>query len=317
MQDHLLLKLLEKSRDDFGGRLRLLRIACRHIVSASVLLIRELLRDSDERLARLAVREIIRRRPADYENILLQMMTNAPDSVRRLIGRAVGQSGFDSYWERFDNLDTGTRQTAGKAMIKLLPTTVERLSRLLSGGSLPDRLKAMQITQELGLSQELHTTLLQLATDANAKLRSRAVTLLGNTADGLPEPLIGQVLNDPDARVRANAIEAIDQREDPQYLAVLSRMARSRHNRERANAIKALHGMRVGTASQQLIAMLRDVRPEHRISAMWALRQVGLWQLLREVARLAKTDGDVRVRRYAVSVIRSIAASAEEKKESA
>jgi HEAT repeat protein len=158
---------------------------------------------------------------------------------------------------------------------------------------------------------------MQLASDANPKLRSRAVTLLGQSSAGLPQPLINRVLSDPDARVRANAIEVIDPEPGSQYLPILSQLARSRHNRERANAIKALHGMRVDTASQQLIAMLRDVRPEHRISAMWALKEVGLWQMLREVARLAKADGDSRVRRYAVGVIRTIAADIETKKESA
>ena len=138
--------------------------------------------------------------------------------------------------------------------------------------------------------------------------------LLGQGSAALPELLIDRVLNDPDERVRANAIEVIDQRHDPQYLPLLSRIARSHHNRERANAIKALHAMRVGTAAPQLIAMLRDPRPEHRISALWALRQVGLWQMLREVARLAKTDSDTRVRRYALGVIRTIAADVEQRK---
>jgi hypothetical protein len=133
----------------------------------------------------------------------------------------------------------------------------------------------------------------------------------------MSEPLMQQVLNDPDARVRANAIEAIDHVQNPQYLPTLSRMARSRFNRERANAIKALHSMKIGAASHELVAMLRDVRPEHRISAMWALKEVGLWQMLREIGRLAKSDGDMRVRRYAVGVIRSIATGIEKKKESA
>jgi len=46
----------------------------------------------------------------------------------------------------------------------------------------------------------------------------------------------------------------------------------SRHGIKTHNAIKALHHMRVGTASPALLSMLRDERPEHRISAMWALK---------------------------------------------
>jgi hypothetical protein len=87
---------------------------------------------------------------------------------------------------------------------------------------------------------------------------------------------------------------------------VLTKLAREATNRERANAVKALHRLRVGTASQQLLNMLRDDRPEHRISALWALRQIGWWQMLREVGNLAKTDNNTRVRRYATGVLRSV-----------
>ena len=44
---------------------------------------------------RMAAREVIRRKPMDYENILLQMMTNAPESVRQVISRSIGQAGFE------------------------------------------------------------------------------------------------------------------------------------------------------------------------------------------------------------------------------
>ena len=47
--------------------------------------------------------------------------------------------------------------------------------------------------------------------------------------------------------------------------------------------------------------MLRDQRSEHRISALWALRQIGWWQLINEVGRLAKEDANLRVRRYAMN----------------
>ena len=65
--------------------------------------------------------------------------------------------------------------------------------------------------------------------------------------------------------------------------------------------------MKVSTASTQLIYMLRDDRPDHRISALWALRQIGWWQLINEVGRLAKEDGNLRVRRYALGVLKTVA----------
>jgi hypothetical protein len=86
----------------------------------------------------------------------------------------------------------------------------------------------------------------------------------------------------------------------------LATRARSSHSRERANAIKAMHSMRVSTASNALLGMLRDQRPDHRISALWALRQIGWWQMLNEVGRLAKEDTNLRVRRYALGVLKNV-----------
>ncbi len=60
-------------------------------------------------------------------------------------------------------------------------------------------------------------------------------------------------------------------------------------------------------AAGQLIQMLRDSRPEHRISALWTLRQIGWWQMLNEVGRLAKEDGNQKVRRYALGVLKGVA----------
>jgi HEAT repeat protein len=119
--------------------------------------------------------------------------------------------------------------------------------------------------------------------------------------------LVERLLNDGDARVRANTIEVLEAKADPRFVPVLTERARSAAGRERANAIKALHRMRVSTVNGQLGHMLRDGRAEHRISALWALRQIGWWQLLGEVGRLAKSDDDIRVRRYALNVLKGVA----------
>ena len=82
---------------------------------------RSRLSDSDERLARMAAREIIRRRPQDYENTLLQMMTTAPESVRRVISRSIGQVGFEQFWQRFDQMDRATRMVSAMARGAAVP----------------------------------------------------------------------------------------------------------------------------------------------------------------------------------------------------
>src|SRR5437762_13177042 len=117
---------------------------------ASMALIKSFLSDPDERLSRLAVREIVRRRPADFENMLIKLTTTAPDSVRRVISRAVGQVGFDNFWERWDRLDGETRKAAGRAMLKVLSDGLRRLERKIRAGQLEHRIKAISIAHELG-----------------------------------------------------------------------------------------------------------------------------------------------------------------------
>src|SRR5205814_1706028 len=139
----------------FAGRLRLLRIAMRRPHNASVSLLRIMLSDSDERISRMAARELVRRRPPDMDQILIQLMTTAPESVRRVVGRSVGQVGFDSFWNRFDRLDRVTRKAAGRAMLKVLPDSTQRLERRIRSGPHEQRLKAMAMAQELGVADDI------------------------------------------------------------------------------------------------------------------------------------------------------------------
>ncbi|HEX5243976.1 MAG TPA: HEAT repeat domain-containing protein [Tepidisphaeraceae bacterium] len=313
VQDERMEKLLKHAGESFDGRLRLLRIAARRKRGASVNLLKAFLSDSDERLVRMAAREIIRRRPPEFENILLQLMTNAPESVRRVISRTIGQQGFEQFWNRFDQLDKPTRKQAGKAMLKLLPDAISQLKRRLSAGAPEQKIKAMQIAQELEIAENLREQLVALCSDGNPRIRSKAVALAGEISAVPAETIVERIVSDPDARVRANAIEVIEQRPEAKVVPVLALRARSNNNRERANAIKVLLRMRVGAASVQLLHMLRDPRPDHRVSALWALRQSGWWHLLNEVGRLAKQDENLRVRRFALGILKNVAETARAK----
>jgi HEAT repeat protein len=317
-QDQRLAVLLASARPDpesaaspsptsVAARLRLLRAAMRRRRGTSVDLLRNLLSDPDERIARMAAREIVRRRPPDFENILLKLMTTAPPTVRRVIGLAIGQAGFEGFWQRFDRLDKSTRQQAGRAMLKLLPDALPRLQRRALAGTPEQRIKALQIIHELGVAESMAPMLIQLCTDPNPRIRSKAVSVVGEIPTAPNAVLVERLLNDPDARVRANAVEVLEERGDPEFVPALTQKALAAAGRERANAIKAMHRMKVGTVGTQLLQMLRDERPEHRISALWTLRQIGWWQLINEVGQLAKSDNNVRVRRYALGVLKTVA----------
>jgi HEAT repeat protein len=262
----------------------------------------------------MAAREIARRRPADFENILISVMSSAPESVRRVIGRSVGSVGFENFWERFDRMDKSARKAAGRAMFKVLPDSAQRLERRLRSGPVEQRIKAIAMAHELGVADAVSPAIVQLCQDSHPKLRSKAVGLLAELNTIPPDVVLEKALNDADARVRANAIEVLEERRSEQYVPLLTQRARSSSSRERANAIKALHRMRVNTASSQLMNMLQDERTEHRISALWALKQIGWWQMIHEVGRLAKQDPNLRVRRYAMAVLRGVAEALQEKR---
>ncbi|MGD0390157.1 MAG: HEAT repeat domain-containing protein [Tepidisphaeraceae bacterium] len=307
VQDERMTVLAKHAASHPGGRLRLLRVAMRRKKTDGVQFLRFMLADADERLMRMAAREIVRRRPPDFENILLQLMTSAPASVRRVVSRSIGHEGFEQFWLRFDNLDRPTRKQGGRAMLKLLPDAAQRLGRRLASGPMEQRLKALQMTQELGLAEPLREAVTALASHPHPKVRSKAVSVLGETPEASVELLMERIVRDTDSRVRANAIEVLENHQTPEFIALLAERSRTTNSRERANAIKALHRMRVGNVGPALIAMLQDARPEHRISAMWALKQIGWWKLLHEVGRIAKSDPNLRARRYAVAVLKGVA----------
>jgi HEAT repeat protein len=198
--------------DAFSARLSLFRAAAARPGGTSCELLKKFLRDRDERLARMAVREIVRRRPIDFENTLLPLMTDAPESVRRIVSRSIGQSGFESFWDRFDHMDRSRRVMAGKALLKLLPDTRERLSRRLSAGTVEQRVKALQIARDLELIDTLKAQILPLCAHANPRVRSKAVMVLGAVGAAAVDVLIERVAHDKDARVRAKAIEVMEQR---------------------------------------------------------------------------------------------------------
>lgn len=306
-QDARLDRVLAACTDHLGARVSLFRVVTQRPRNTSVDVLKKFIRDGDERLARMAVREIIRRRPIDFENMLLPLMTDAPESVRRIVSRSIGQHGFEAFWGRFDTMDRSRRKAAGKALLKLLPDARERLARRLGSGSTDQRVKALQMARELELVDVLKAQILPLCAHTNPRVRSKAVTVLGAVGAAAVDVLIEKVAADVDPRVRANAIEVMEQRSNTKFVPLLTERARVGANRERANAIKALHAMKVGIAAAQLLHMLRDDRAEHRISALWALRKVGWWRLVSEVARLAREDGNLRVRQYAMGVLQSAA----------
>ena len=314
IQDARLDRLRLHAGDQLVARISLLRLAIARKRGGSTALLKQFLNDPDERLARIATRDLIRRKPPDLENTLLQLMTSATPGIRAIVGRVIGQSGFDQYWQRFDRLDPATRRSAGKAMLKLLPDAHQRLTRRLAAGPVEARVKAMQIVHELELTQSMAESVVDLCEDPNPKLRSKAVSMLVDIPAVAPDALIERLLADTDARVRANSIEILEKRFKAQWVPTLVQRARAGTNRERGNALKVLHRLKASSFSASLTAMMRDPRPEHRISALWVLKKTGFWGLIGDVGQMAKVDPDAKTRRYALGVLKNVSETMREQK---
>ena len=319
-------QLLATEPANVAARCELFRLAAARPRGASTTLIAAFLDDPDERLARMAFREVHRRQPAHGRQLLMSRMATSPASARRVVSRAVGQAAFDQFWANADQMDPARRRTAGRALLKMLPDLAARLNRRLgvamatggggNGASGPvfDRLKGLQMVADLGVANQMAGTLIRLCGDASPRVRSKAVALLRDVPAVSLDALVERLLNDPDARVRANAVEVLDERTTGRdvvsvtFVPTLVQRARTGSNRERANAIRALHRLRMADVADALQHMLADPRAEHRVSGLWAVRETGLWNLAARVGQMAKADPDAHVRQYAVGVLRAVSA---------
>ena len=237
-------------------------------------------------------------------------MTDAPNSVRQMISRSIGHDRVRSFLAALRPDGPCNAPAGGHGRCSnCCPTRCRASAARLAAGPVEQRIKAMQVVQELGLGRiDAARHCCRCAAIPMRRVRSKAVSLMGEVPiRSRPSDRWTRCSTIPIPACAPTPSKCWRPSGRREYVPLLAQRARSSHNRERANAIKAMHSMRVSTAQRQLLTMLRDERPEHRISALWALRQIGWWQLLNEVGRIAKEDTNHRVRRYALGVLKNVA----------
>ena len=289
--------------------------------------------DPDERVARMALRQMGRRvrgsvrsiGPAagsgsigasqQLERAFLRACSRAPKSVRASAAATLGRS-FDAFWRKCDSLTPAARVAAGQALAKLLPDLPQRLARLAGSGATASRSKALQLASDLSLAPAIADAVVAGCRDSDPRLRSKAAHVLADVLrDDSAKPnawsTLDAVLEDPDARVRANAVETLSllggRRSGDEVKRLLEVRAKLGRNRERANALVALSTLRLADVEPPLFDMLRDRRDAHRLSAVWAVGETKRWRLLDEVVRIARTDENANLRQSAQAAVRKIA----------
>ncbi len=208
------------------------------------------------------------------------------------------------------------------------------LRHVLMSGTGEERVRAIAIATRLQILDRIESLLVALITQSasqtiDSRVVASAVKALGRL-DTVPARQTARwALRHGDPRVRANAVEAMAQQRgralDAPTRQTLVELKQDAHQRVRANAIRALLDCRedeadalyAPSATSALIAMLRDERPPHRTSALWAAEHATGRSpqgdpanrheaVLAHVQTMAANDPDPGVRTRAARLIRTI-----------
>jgi HEAT repeat protein len=268
-------------------------------------LVKGLLTDPDEQVQRIATRGVARRRSAGLQQMLLNQLNSPFESVRRLASARLATFTFERYWEAFDRLSPAQRLAGGRALVKLDPSFEDRLRTKLVAGDEGGQMRAMAVISLLGLEPACAQQLVRLSNAKRARIRATAVKLLGRIHSPDALDCATAALGDVDPRVQANAVESLEQQGGEQMAEKVRPMLEAADNRLVANAAKAL-AANLAEVLPVIHRLLRDARPEHRLSGLWVVGQLKLPDLLQETFRLCRTDENHRVRNRAIEVLTSI-----------
>lgn len=259
--------------------------------------------DAAQCIGGVALRHLIRQRWSGLWHLLPQLINRGHARVRRIASAQLAPRGFERLWSTWPQLEPAQRLAAGRALIKIDPKFHHHLGRNLASGDRADVLRALAIMQTLNQGGLFEAALMTLTNHDDPNIASAAVKALDATASPKAHGALQIALNHDDSRVRANAVEALEQARSTKHVLRLSAMAQEEANRPRANAIKALMSLKFQDAMNALAKMLNDPRPEHRVSALWLVRQMGVVDLASDVAELAISDADDQVKTRAADVV--------------
>lgn len=240
----------------------------------------------------------------------------SPPAGRPAVGAAApaGQRtvapAWNAFWDSFDGADAEERQRQIDALPQAVPDLVLLIRRKLAGAQPRDRLRALRIAGQAGVTRELAEDIYRLAHDADAMVRSTAMALLTALPGATGRRILREALNDPDDRVQANAIEALEALQDEQRDRVILPKLEAPAPRVRANAIKAMLRLEVREAGEALLRMLEDTSPAARLSALWVVERLELRSLTQRLVEMSLGDPDEKIRRRARRIVLGISPQA-------
>ncbi len=265
--------------------------------------------DVESTIAKLALRGLIHRRWPGLGRLTARLMSSPHHEVRKIAEGYLLPGGFGKFWEAWPRLDEAQRQAAGRALRKADRNFHAHLAEKMASASGEERLQAVMMARTLKQESYFERELLKMVGDEDVKVASAAVKALSGVKPSADSSkAIIHAMGHTDDRVRSNAVEAVEAGnllfEARQELV---KLAVSGGNRSRATAIKALMKLPIGGVLPALKAMMEDGNPQHRVSALWVVNDLGLLSVIDQVVEMAKQYEDKSVRKQALSVVRKLA----------
>jgi hypothetical protein len=175
-------------------------------------------------------------------------------------------------------------------------------------------LDALRLVERLKLTEPMASDLLLASRSLDPRIAASAVSVLGRCQWRSNETFasrLRETINHENARVRANAVEALAQPSVSAALACdfdLTEWSNADENRIRANAIRGMVMREQPTAIDCWRTMLRDERPLHRISAIWVAERTPREGMTQHLSMLAATEPLPEIRTRARSAIHQLTA---------
>ena len=229
-----------------------------------------------EELAGHASREIRARARAGLERLVESGNGAAERALARVPKGDGGSSTGDMSMEDVEALARPAGSGDGVAGVEARIATLRGIEAAMDREVLPELLARLEVEE-------------------SPKVRAVLVRVLGKLGDAGLLPVLEGCLKDEDGRVRANAVEAVAGFiTDPEHLKCLEPLLRDDNNRTKCNAVLALWG-KVGNGPVQAMKELASsVDKNTRLSAVYAIHQIGEAASSLLTPLVNDTDADVK-----------------------
>lgn len=243
---------------------------------------------------RMRVHRVLRWRADTTDEASCADLPMSPlNAVRRL--RCAARNA-EAFWSLWSELSVSARRVAGRAALAGDRIAfIEGMRRALSEWESTEVLPVIDFVRRLSLAGDVELELLALAGSREERLASAAVAAIADSDAPSRPGVVRAAVQRGRGRVRANALRA-----GLVEMTIWPDADRESDSRTRINTILATDAH----PDERLAVVLRDVRVDHRRSALWAAARRGGNQCLVEVKRLAATEPDPLLRERADRVAR-------------